>query len=350
MNNAYTVKNRDTLGAIAQQHGAKTTEIQALNPIITDPDYIKPGWQLQLPDTAPKPPLPPPMHADSATSTALKGQAECDEELVDVAHITGEPHFYVLTDKQSKALKQQIDVVQKLMDELHQNLAKALPTTQCKKTQDPNASCACSGCVKEAWVAKAEGAGLLTRDAKPQQTNVTPLTTDKDLQGAMVALQEARDWYQRYTPSSFGATQFEANWKSLQNKKTLELDQEIGKLRAQLAAQKKPESEDSTSSANSSAPDLKHGKGRSTERQRGSQTKSGISVIEIILFSDPTRRHYISIPWRTTTPWNVRVPTRVMAGKPFNKQLAADLLKDIQKRGRRRTQSRAFGQSRTQDQ
>lgn len=329
MNNTYTVKSGDTLGAIAQQHGAKTAEIQALNPIITDPNYIKPGWELKLPNTAPKPALPPPMHADSATSTALKGLAECDEELVDVAHITGEPHFYVLTDKQSKALKQEISAVQKLMDELHQNLAKALPSIQCAKPQDPTARCSCAGCVKDAWAVKAEGAGLLTRDTKPQQTTAAPLTTDKDLQGAMVALQKARDWYQDYTPSSFGATQFEANWKSLQNKKALELDQEIGKLRAQLAAQKKAEPEDSSTSANSAAPDLKHGKGRSTERQRGSQTKSGVTVVEIILFSDPTRRHYISIPWRTTTPWNVRVPTRVIAGKPFNKQLAADLIKDI---------------------
>ncbi|QCY11704.1 hypothetical protein [Pseudomonas sp. MPC6] len=91
-------------------------------------------------------------------------------------------------------------------------------------------------------------------------------------------MQNARDWYQSYKPSSFGSTQFEANWKSLQSKKTLELDQEIGKLRAQLAAQKKAEPEDSSTSANSAAPDLKHGKGRSTERQRGSQTKSGVTV------------------------------------------------------------------------
>lgn len=329
MNNTYTVKSGDTLGDIAQQYGAKMAEIQALNPVITDPNYIKPGWELKLPNTAPKPALPPPMHADSATSTALKGQAQCDEELVDVAHITGEPHFYVLTEKQSKALKQEISAVQKLMDELHQNLAKALPSIQCAKLQDPNARCSCAGCVKDAWTVKAEGAGLLVRDTKPQKAKAAPLTSDKDLQGKMATLQNARDWYQDYTPSSFGFTQFEANWESLQSKKILELDQQIGKLRAQLAAQKKAEPEDSSTSANSAAPDLKHGKGRSTERQRGSQTKSGVTVVEIILFSDPTRRHYISIPWRTTTPWNVRVPTRVMAGKPFNKQLAADLIKDI---------------------
>ncbi|VVP61805.1 hypothetical protein PS870_06446 [Pseudomonas fluorescens] len=327
MNNTYTVKNGDTLGSIAQQHGAKVTELRALNPIITDPRHLRPGWELKLP--APKPTLPPPMYAHSLTSTSLKGQAECHEELVDVAHITGEPHFYVLTDKQSKALKQEISAVQKLMDELHQNLAKALPNTQCAKTQDPNASCACARCVKDAWAAKAEGAGLLIRDIKPEPTKAAPLTTDQDLQGAMATLQKARDWYQDYTPSSFGVTQFEANWKSLQNKKVLDLDQQIGKLRAQLATQKTAEPEDSSTSANDAAPDLKHGKGRSFESQRGKQTKTGITVVEVILFSDPTRRHYISIPYRDTTAWHVRVPTRVMAGKPFNKQLAKDLIKDI---------------------
>lgn len=329
MNNTYTVRSGDTLGAIAQKHGTTTAEIQALNPIITDPDYIKPGWELKLPNIAPEPALPPPMHADSATSTVLKGQAECDEELVDVAHITGEAHFYVLTEKQSKALKQEISAVQKLMDKLHHNLAKALPTAQCKKAQDPSVRCQCSGCVKAAWSVKAEDAGLLRRDTRPQQTAAAPLTTDKDLQGSIAALQEARDWYLDYTPSSFGTTQFETNWKLLQSKKVQELNQEIGKLRDQLAARKKAKSADSSTSANSATPDLKHGKGRSIERQRGSQTRSGVTVLEVILFSDPTRRHYISIPWRTTTLWNIRVPTRVMAGKPFNKQLAADLIKDI---------------------
>ncbi|MHC8407784.1 LysM peptidoglycan-binding domain-containing protein [Pseudomonas sp. TMB3-21] len=329
MNNTYTVKDGDTLGVIARQYGVNTAEIQALNPIITNPGYIKPGWELKLPDTAPKPGLPPPMYADNTSSVALKGQAQCDEELVDVAHITGEPHFFILTDKQSKALKKEIRAVQKVMDELHQNLAKALPAMQCKKTQNPGASCACSGCVKEAWAVKAEGAGLLKRDLKPRQTKAAPPTTDKDLQGAIFALQQARDWYQAYEPRSYGWTQFEDNWKLLKSKKITELDQEIGKLRAELAAQKKAESDDSSTSASNAAPDLRHGKGRSSETQRGSQTRSGITVVEVILFSDPTRRHYVSIPWRSTTAWNVRVPTRVMAGKPFNKQLAADLIKDI---------------------
>ncbi|WP_296259253.1 MULTISPECIES: LysM peptidoglycan-binding domain-containing protein [unclassified Pseudomonas] len=329
MNSTYTVKSGDTLGKIAQRYGAKTAEIQALNPIINDPNHIRPGLQLKLPEAASEPSLPPAMHGDSVTSTALKGQSECDEELVDVAHIPGEPHFYVLTDKQSKALKQEISAVQTLMDELHQNLASALPITQCNKTQDPSAACACAGCVKKAWAAKAEGAGLLVRDTRPEAIKVAPLTADEDIQGQMAALQQARDWYKDYRPSAFGATQFEANWKLLQKRKVLALDQEIAELRTQLAAQKTAESADSSTSASNAAPDLKHGKGLGIESQLGKQTKTGFTVVEIYLFSDPSRRHYISIPYRTTTTWNVRVPTRIMAGKPFDGQLAAELIKDI---------------------
>lgn len=329
MNSTYTVQSGDTLGQIAQQHGVKAAEIQALNPIISDPNHIKPGWALKLPDTARKLALPPPMYAHNTSSIAIKGQAECDEELVDVAHITGESHFYVLTDKQSKALKQEISAVQKLMDELHQNLAKALPITQCQRPQDPNSSCACAGCVKEAWGGKAEGAGLLMRVPKPLLNKAAPLMTDKDLEGQLATLQKARAWYQSYTPSFFGTTQFESNWKFLQSKKVLELEIDIAELHGKLAAQRTVEPQDSSSHANSAAPNLNYGKGRSVETQRGKQSRTGVSVVEIILFSDPTRRHFISIPYRNTTSWRVRVSTRAMAGKPFSKQLAADLMKDI---------------------
>ncbi|TDF82476.1 LysM domain-containing protein [Pseudomonas sp. H9] len=329
MSSTYTVKYGDTLGQIAQQHGTKVSELKALNPIINHPDQIQPGWVLQLPGATPAPELPPPMHAHDTSWTVPKGQSECNEELVDIAHITGEPHFYVLTEQQSKALKQEVSRVQKLMDELHQNLANALPITQCNKQQNPEASCACARCIKEAWSAKAEEAGLLKREPQPQATQAAPLTSDKDLQGQLATLQQARDWYQRYNPSFVGTMQFENNWKSLQQKKIAALDAEIGQLRAQLAAQRSAEPADSATLANSAAPDLKHGKGRSVERQQGRQARSGIEVVEIILFSDPSRRHYIPVAYRETTSWKVRVATRAMAGKPFNKQLAKDLINDI---------------------
>lgn len=336
MSTTYIVKYGDTLSEIAQQLGVKMADLQALNPFIADPDFLREGWALRLPDTPSQPSLPPPAHDESATCIALMGQTECDEELVEVVHITGDPYFYVLTETQCKALKQETTKVQALMDELHQNLANSLPVTQCKKPQAPSAECTCTRCVKDVWSAKAQLAGLLMREPAPQANNAAPLTSENDLEGELATLQKARDWYQHYWPTRALQTRVESNWETLRAKKTQALDQQISKLQAQRATQPtavpasgafNSGSSDSETNANDAAPDLKHGKGRSSRREGGIQSRSGILVLEISVFGDPARRYYI--PYRLITAWHVRVSTRVMAGKPFNKQLAKDLIKDI---------------------
>ncbi|NMY36091.1 MULTISPECIES: LysM domain-containing protein [unclassified Pseudomonas] len=339
MSTTYIVKYGDTLSEIARQLGVKMADLQALNPFIADPDFLREGWALRLSDTPSQPSLPPPSHDKSATCIALMGQTECDEELVEVVHITGDPYFYVLTEKQCKALKQETTRVQALMDELHQNLTNSLPVTQCKKPQAPDAGCTCTRCVKEVWCAKAQLAGLLVREPGPQADNAAPLTSENDLEGELATLQQARDWYQNYSPASALHTRVESNWETLQAKKTQALDLQISKLQAQLATQPTavrasgasnavtPVSSDSETHANDAAPDAKHGKGRSSRREGGIQSRTGIRVLEISVFGEPARRYYI--PYRQITAWHVRVSTRVMAGKPFNKQLAKDLIKDI---------------------
>ena len=336
MSTTYIVKYGDTLSEIAQQLGVKMADLQALNPFIADPDFLREGWALRLPDTPSQPSLPPPVHDESATCIALMGQTECDEELVEVVHITGDPYFYVLTETQCKALKQETTKVQALMDELHQNLANSLPVTQCKKPQAPSAECTCTRCVKDVWSAKAQLAGLLMREPAPQANNAAPLTSENDLEGELATLQKACDWYQHYWPTRALQTRVESNWETLRAKKTQALDQQISKLQAQRATQPtavpasgafNSGSTDSETNANDAAPDLKHGRGRSSRREGGIQSRTGILVLEISVFGDPARRYYI--PYRLITAWHVRVSTRVMAGKPFNKQLAKDLIKDI---------------------
>ena len=86
MSTTYIVKYGDTLSEIAQQLGVKMADLQALNPFIADPDFLREGWALRLPDTPSQPSLPPPVHDESATCIALMGQTECDEELVEVVH------------------------------------------------------------------------------------------------------------------------------------------------------------------------------------------------------------------------------------------------------------------------
>lgn len=328
MSNTYTVKSGDTLGSIARANKCSSADLRALNPIITDPNQIKVGWVLTLPATKV---LPPPQHADNQSTTTVKGDAQCKDELVDVVHITGEEHFYVLTEKESKALKTQTELVKKLMDELHQNLAKAIEASQCAKTSNPQANCTCTRCVKDAWNLKAEGAGLVKRSEPPaEKTTAKVVTRKEDLQGQLATVQQARDWYQRYEPGAALEGNFlESNWKALQTKKVTELNAEIQALRTQVAAQGKAEAGDSSTSANSAAPDIKHGKGKTTETSKGRQVKTGITVIEVISFSDPSRRHYIPMSYREQLDWKVKVSTKVMQGKPLDKNLAKELFKDI---------------------
>lgn len=327
MSDTYTVKSGDTLGSIAAANKCSVADLRGLNPIITDPNHIKVGWVLKLPAAKA---LPPPKHADNQSTTAVKGAVECKDELVDVVHITGDEHFYVLTEKESKDLKQQSDLVKKLMDELHQNLAKATEASKCAKTKDPQAGCSCSRCVKDDWNAKAEEAGLLQRSPPPVEKPKTVIERKEDLQGQLATVQKARDWYQRYKPQpAFEGNYLETNWEGLQAKKVAELNAEIQSLRNRIAAQGKAEAGDSSTSANGAAPDIKHGKGKASDTQKGKQVKTGITVVEYISFRDSSRRHYIPVRTREQLTWSVKVPTRVMQGKPLDKNLAKDLIKDI---------------------
>ncbi|MBX8542961.1 LysM peptidoglycan-binding domain-containing protein [Pseudomonas cichorii] len=329
MSSTYTVKSGDTLSSIAANNKCSVSDLQALNPSITNPDFIKPGWEVKLPSAAAKP-LPPPKHADNQSTTNVKGAVECKDELVDVVHITGEQHFYILTEKESKALKQQTDIVKKLMDELHQNLAKATEASKCAKIKDPKASCSCSSCVKNAWNAKAEEAGLLLRSEPPAPPPKATIERQEDLQGQLATVQQARDWYQRYVPkAAFEGSYLESNWRGLQAKKVAELNAQIQSLRTRIAAVSKPEAGESSTSANGATPNLKHGRGRGTESQRGRQVKTGVTVIEVISLSDPSRRHYIPMVYRQQLDWKVKVNTNVIQGKPLDKNLIKELIKDI---------------------
>nr|WP_319528117.1 LysM domain-containing protein [Pseudomonas laurentiana] len=330
--NAYTVKPGDTLVLIAQLHGFSVPEVLALNPIIKDPDVIKVGWQLNLPAIPSQIPLPPLSFANDQTCLSIEGSIECQEELVDVVHVTDSPHLCVLTAPQAKTLKQEVAFVRELMDELHEKLAAAQPTSHCARIEVPYAACSCTRCVKEDWTLKAEAAGVLTREApaEPAQPSTPAPTTEEDLSGQLHTLQEARDWYQRYEPSLFSGNRRESNWAQLQQQKVRDIDAQITELRTQLAAQRKAQAEASSNRSTAAMPDLKHGQGRERRAEQGHQQRTGLHVVEVILFSDPSRRHYIRTSFHQRVDWKVRISTQTLAGKPFNKQLAGELIKDIQ--------------------
>ncbi|MGQ7960296.1 LysM peptidoglycan-binding domain-containing protein [Pseudomonas sp. SP16.1] len=340
----HTVQNGDTLGAIAQQHATTTSELQRLNPIIRDPNIIHSGWKLKVPDQAaanearapaPSQPtaqsLPPAQHSTDESSSQTQCTSQCQDELVDVAHITGDSHYYVLNERQAQALKREIQRVQALMDELQQKLAQAAERVECLKERAQGNECNCSHCIKQAWNEKAEQAGLVLLSPPPQEQEATVPTTEEDIQGQLRTLQDARIWYESYTPvfspSHATGNLLENNWHTLRQKKLAELDAEIAALRGSL----KTEPGDSSTLASGARPDLAHGRGRSTERERGTRRRSGVTVVEVVLFSQPDRRYYISTRYHEQVDWKLKVRSTVLAGKPFGRQLAKDLLDDIRK-------------------
>lgn len=329
--NTYTVKEGDTLSRIAKHHGTSVPSLQALNPHIKDANDIKAGWSLNVPSEATLVLPPTLVFADSETSTSLRGEPECGDELVEIIHITGEDHFYVLTEKQAKELKKEISSVRALMDELHRGLVSAPPATRCQKPRQPDADCPCSCCVKDAWAIKAEGAGVLTREADATATPNAPIKADDDLEGKRITLQQAYDWYRDYTPGTTSANQFESSWKSLQKNKLEALKKEISELNEQIGSSAQPspsasaEVNDSATYANNAIPDPSHSKSL-----WGGQMQTGIQVKEVRVFGDPSRPHYITNRYWEGAAWKVKTAIPDMAHKPFNKQLAADLIKDVQ--------------------
>ncbi|MFK4076165.1 LysM peptidoglycan-binding domain-containing protein [Ectopseudomonas khazarica] len=340
----HTVQNGDTLGAIAHQYATTTSELQRINPIIRDPNIIHAGWKLKVPDQAaaneartPAPsgstskPLPPAQHGTDESSNQTQCTSQCKDELIDVVHVTGDSHYYVLNERQAQTLKREIQRVQALMDELQQKLAQAVERVECLKERTQGNECNCSRCIKQAWNEKAEQAGLVLLSPPPQENETAVPTTEEDIQGQLRTLQDARNWYESYTPmfspSHATGNLFESNWRSLRQKKLAELDTEIATLRGRL----KSGPGDSGTLASGTRPDLAHGRGRSTERERGTRRRSGVTVVEVVLFSQPDRRYYISTRYHEQVDWKLKVRSTVLAGKPFGRQLAKDLIDDIRK-------------------
>jgi murein DD-endopeptidase MepM/ murein hydrolase activator NlpD len=337
MSNAreYIVQQGDTLEAIARQHGTSAGALQQRNPVIRSPDHIQPGWKIKVPASAPAAndaaaavvtagsltnadPLPPPRHADDCSTTQTQASSPCAAELVDVVHITGNPDFYVLTEEQAQSLKREINRVQQTQ------------RVDCSKETDTEASCPCARCKKQEWAQKAQEAGLLSVD--PPAAQRTPaLTTEENIQGQLTKLQQAREWYAGYSPvrALDVGNAMESNWEPLQQHKLAELDAEIVRLRGLLSS----EPASSSTLANGTTADARYGQAgsRSVSTQRGSQRRSGITVVEVSLFSQPDRRYYIASRFHEQVSWREKVSTRVLQGRAFNRQLAKELLDDIRK-------------------
>jgi hypothetical protein len=347
-------KGGENLNDLAARYGCTLAELWELNQSIRWNPFLCDNWGIRIPTDPLPPPLPalPPPSFTKSDCLTLSPVPSCQQELVDVVHITGEPHFYVLTQKESKALKQEIAIVGNVMDDYRTMMEGAKAAIDCQKVQRPMAQCTCTGCLQQAWAIKAQEVGVLTC-AEASATVKKRVMTQQDLAGQRRELNIAWLWYHEYEPPFFSHNRKQNNWAELRAQKKEHILEQLDAMDVppltpsskatappsiqnsteahtnNPAAASKSGPKDSSTNANTSAPGIKYGTGSSSKTEAGVQTRSGITVVEVILFSDPSRRHYIPVRYLQANVWAQKVSTKVMAGKPFDRQLAGDLLKDI---------------------
>lgn len=343
MSNTHKVAAGETLSGIARQHGTTVAELQQLNPIIRNPDKINAGWTLKLPakdeatsatdtDNSASPTTPPPAkHAADNSSSDSQPASKCTDPLVDVVHITGHEQFYVLSEKEQAAVKQEIAKVQKVMDQLHQSVNKAAEGP-CAKEGNPGAKCSCRKCAKSEWLQLAQEQGLLLANPPPVEVSKAKLEQRvEELQRRLHTIQEAARWYEQYRISLIDALAGNDTGELLADRKSLQLRQEMLAINTELNAlafAREKELADQTLSS-SQTPDEKYSKGFTKTSDRGSSQRSGILVTEVSIASQPDRRYYVTIAFLEKTSWRRSGMVKELARHPMNKDLADKLIDDV---------------------
>lgn len=347
MSNTHKVAAGETLSGIARQHGTTVAELQQLNPIIRNPDKINAGWTLKLPakdeatpatstDSAASPATTPQAkHAADSSSSDSQPASKCTDPLVDVVHITGHEQFYVLSEKEQTAVKQEIAKVQKVMDQLHQSVNKAAEGP-CAKEGNPGAKCSCRQCAKSEWLQLAQEQNLLQFiPAPPSPAQIKTEQRREELQRRLHTLNEALAWYEAYRQSLWDAVTGNDSALLLAEQKRRQLNIEIAAVTQELGASLSTtspdeEAEDSETFSSSQGADEKYSKHRSVSHEQGISQRSGITVTEVTLFSQPDRRYYITHAFFEQVQWRATTKVRSLARQPFSRELANDLINDIQ--------------------
>lgn len=348
MSNTHKVAAGETLSGIARQHGTTVAELQQLNPIIRNPDKINAGWTLKLPakdeatsatdtDNSASPTTPPPAkHAADNSSSDSQPASKCTDPLVDVVHITGHEQFYVLSEKEQAAVKQEIAKVQKVMDQLHQSVNKAAEGP-CAKEGNPGAKCSCRKCAKSEWLQLAQEQGLLQFiPAPPSPAQIKTEQRREELQRRLHTLNEALAWYEAYRQSLWDAVSGNDSALLLAKQKRRQLNIEIAAITQELGASLSTtspdeEAEESETFSSSQGADKKYSTFGSVYHQQGVSQRSGIRVTEIAILSQPDRRYYITQAFFEQVNWRATIKVRSLARRPLDLSLGADLINDIQK-------------------
>ncbi|WP_297846551.1 LysM domain-containing protein [Pseudomonas sp.] len=128
----YTVQEGDTLSHIAQRFGIRIAEMQGLNPFINNPNYIRTGWVLRVPERAgvpasddatatPEPPLVEALQLNSIAAPPEHGTVDfCSEQrrknathYADLIYEVGQNRFWLLREHTLPTLIEAADDLKK---------------------------------------------------------------------------------------------------------------------------------------------------------------------------------------------------------------------------------------------
>jgi murein DD-endopeptidase MepM/ murein hydrolase activator NlpD len=128
----YTVQEGDTLSHIAQCFGMRIAEIQGLNPFINNPNYIRTGWVLRVPESVgvpasddatatPEPPLAEVLRLNSIVAPPEHGTVDfCGEQqrknathYADLIYEVGQNRFWLLREHTLPTLIEAADDLKK---------------------------------------------------------------------------------------------------------------------------------------------------------------------------------------------------------------------------------------------
>lgn len=100
----YEIVSGDTLGAIAERHGATVTRLLRLNPTIENPSLIYPGQILVIPAAN-----------EVITSSTEPGEiickASCEDQIVEIVHETGSNEIVFLTKAEAEELAREENAI-----------------------------------------------------------------------------------------------------------------------------------------------------------------------------------------------------------------------------------------------
>lgn len=330
MQTTYRVQNGDTLSAIAAQHQTSVTELQAINPRITNKHHIQVGWELKIPvnEDAGKESGAHTLRSPRSTGNESKGKAsctECSEKYTEIIHVTGasdDEWCVALPESAAQDILEEAEHIDALMAEFKE----AQNSPHDPQSDEPSP--------KRRWMQKAEKMGVIA--PIPDEHDDDTVDKASQISSQIAAIDEQIKWYNDYD-SGYLMSYVSNDAQKREDIETAAKDKRLKILRQERRILVNQLEKGSTAKGvkgeGVSSTDFVTPRGNSTEKgfvaSRSISKETG--VIEVMIASRPGRWSYIrreAYQRLITTYASVRYvkKTRAIANALKNKTGTASIL------------------------